>query len=147
MKKIVCLFILCCVAISMFACQPETTTTTTSTTEPTTSSTVKPGPDVEDTVTKSEGVMTWEEYNAADLESEVTIIAVQFSDSFKRSMHRQDRNTGIQRVNIPLCHIRRHSSAAAGIHLAQLGDLPHHAGTLEKTADIPHCLQIGRAHV
>ena len=93
MKKIVCLFILCCVAISMFACQPETTTTTTSTTEPTTSSTVKPGPDVEDTVTKSEGVMTWEEYNAADLESEVTIEA--YVQGKQAWWFNSDKNTGL----------------------------------------------------
>lgn len=78
MKRFLCLFLLCCVAIGMIACvnnTDNTTTTTTTTTSSTTSTTVKPGPDVEDTTTKSEGVMTWAEYIAAELESEVVIEA------------------------------------------------------------------------
>ncbi len=76
MKRFLCLFLLCCVAIGMIACgNNDNTTTTTTTTEPTTSTTVKPGPDVEDTTTKGEGVMTWNEYMDAELESEVVIEA------------------------------------------------------------------------
>ena len=76
MKRFLCLFLLCCVAIGMIACgNNDNTTTTTTTTEPTTSTTVKPAPDVEDTTTKGEGVMTWNEYMDAALESEVVIEA------------------------------------------------------------------------
>lgn len=74
MKRFLCLFLICCVAVGMIACTNNNDTTTTTTT--TTSTTVKPNkPDVEDTTTKSEGVMTWEEYMAAELESEVVIEA------------------------------------------------------------------------
>lgn len=91
MKKIVCLLLLCTLTLALFACvdTPKETTTTT----PTTSTTVKPGPDVEDTVTKSEGVMTWEEYNAAELESEVTIEA--YVQGKQAWWFNSDKNTGL----------------------------------------------------
>ena len=91
MKKIVCLLLLCTLTLALFACvdTPKETTTTT----PTTSTTVKPGPDVEDTVTKSEGVMTWEEYIAAELESEVTIEA--YVQGKQAWWFNSDKNTGL----------------------------------------------------
>ena len=83
MKKIICLLLLFTVALSVFACTTnnennnKTDSDTSNTTSNTTSNstTVKPQPDVEDTVTKGEGVMTWEEYMAAEMESEVVIEA------------------------------------------------------------------------
>ena len=88
MKKIICLFILACVAVGLLACggdvDPTTTTTTT---------TVKPGPDVEDTVTKSEGVMTWAEYMAAEIDSEIVIEGyVQGKQSW---WFNSEKNTGL----------------------------------------------------
>ena len=51
MKKIICLALVLIMTLSFVAC------------------------DKEDILTKSEGVMTWEEYNAAALNDEVTIEA------------------------------------------------------------------------
>ena len=93
MKKIVCLLLLCTLTLALFACVDTPKETTTTTTTPTTSTTVKPGPDVEDTVTKSEGVMTWEEYNAAELESEVTIEA--YVQGKQAWWFNSDKNTGL----------------------------------------------------
>ena len=98
MKRFLCLFLLCCVAIGMIACgnNDNTTTTTTTaepTTEPTTSTTVKPAPDVEDTTTKGEGVMTWNEYMDAALESEVVIEA--YVQAKQAWWFNSSKNTGL----------------------------------------------------
>ena len=69
MKKIICLALVFVMALVTVACTGQNTT------DPTTTTTAKPGPDVEDTVTKSEGVMTWAEYMAADVGSKVVIEA------------------------------------------------------------------------
>lgn len=65
MKKIICLLLLCTVALCLFGCPKNDQTPTTTTARPNDT----------DTVSKSEGVMTWEEYMAAELESEVVIEA------------------------------------------------------------------------
>lgn len=63
MKKLVCLLLLCAVTLCLFGCPANNSTTTTA------------RPNDADTVSKTEGVMTWEEYMAAELESEVVIEA------------------------------------------------------------------------
>ena len=97
MKRFLCLCLICCVAIGMIACgnTPETTepTTAPTTTEPTTSTTVPPQPNDEDTVTKSEGVMTWNEYMDAELESEVVIEA--YVQAKQAWWFNSNKNTGL----------------------------------------------------
>lgn len=90
MKKIICLFLLCAMMLCLVACPSKETDSTTSST---TSTTVKPSPDVEDTVTKSEGVMTWEEYMAAELESEVVIEA--YVQGKQAWWFNSNKNTGL----------------------------------------------------
>ena len=107
MKKIVCLTLVLVMALAIVACgEPTTTDPTTSTTQPTTGSTVKPNkPDVEDTTTKSEGVMTWEEYVAAENGSQVVIEAyVQGHQSWwnnQISVYAQDGIGGYFLYNFP----------------------------------------------
>lgn len=55
MKKILCALLVFAMSICLFACEPPA--------------------DKEDIFTKSEGVMTWEQFNAAEMETEVTIEA------------------------------------------------------------------------
>ena len=62
-------------------------------------------------------------------------IAVQFTNCLKGGMHGQNRDTGIQSVNITLCHISCHSSAAASVHLTQFSHLPGHVGLVQNSAD------------
>ena len=69
MKKIICLLLLCSMALCLFGCPNNSANSTTTTT------TQQTPPAQEDIFTKSEGVMTWEEYMAAELESEVVIEA------------------------------------------------------------------------
>ena len=53
-------------------------------------------------------------------------VAVQLTHRLKGSVHGQHRHTGIDGVNVPVCHEAGHSAAAAGVHLAQLRHLPDH---------------------
>ena len=48
------------------------------------------------------------------------------------------RYAGIQSVNVPIGHITGHRTAAAGIHLAQLGHLPDHTGIIHDPPDHGH---------
>lgn len=93
MKKILCLALVLIMALSVVACVDNPAPTTPSTTEPTTSTTVDPNPNDEDTVTKSEGVMSWTEYIAADLESEVVIEA--YVQGKQAWWFNSDKNTGL----------------------------------------------------
>ena len=98
MKKIICLALVLVMALSVVACfdTPDDTTASTaepSTTLPTTSTTVASTPNDEDTVTKSEGVMSWAEYIAAELESEVVIEA--YVQGKQNWWFNSEKNTGL----------------------------------------------------
>lgn len=132
MKKFLCLFLLCCVAISVFACvQPQKTTTTTTTT-------VKPSPDVEDTVTKSEGVMTWAEYMAAELGSKVVIEAyVQGHQSWwnnQITVYAQDGIGGYFLYNFP-CTEEMAAQLTPGTKIRVYGFKAEWAGEVEIVSD------------
>jgi hypothetical protein len=101
MKKIICFVLLCTVALCLFGCPAQTPTT-----EPTTSSTtVKPETPSEDIFKKSEGVMTWDEYMAAELGSKVVIEAyVQGHQSWwdnKLTVYAQDGKGGYFLYDFP----------------------------------------------
>ena len=64
MKKIVCLLLVCTLTLCLFACTDPNESSVTTT---------QPTPGTEDILTKGEGVMTWEQYNAAALDTEVVI--------------------------------------------------------------------------
>ena len=91
MKKIICFLLLCTVALSLFGCpiDPKPTSpsqSSSSSSSSSTSSTVLP-PD------KGEGVMTWAEYVAADLESEVVIEA--YVQGKQAWWFNSEKNTGL----------------------------------------------------
>ena len=85
MKRIICLLLLCTVALCLFGC-PNNETSSTTTTQQT-------PPTQTDIFEKSEGVMTWEEYMAAELESEVVIEA--FVQGKQAWWYNSDKNTGL----------------------------------------------------
>ena len=131
MKKFLCLFLLCCIAISVFACvDPKETTTTTTT--------VKPAPDVEDTVTKSEGVMTWEEYMAAEIGSKVVIEAyVQAHQSWwdnKLTVYAQDGIGGYFLYDFP-CTEEMAKQLVPGTKIRVHGFKAEWAGEVEIVTD------------
>lgn len=132
MKKFLCLFLLCCIAISMFACNgPENTTTSTTTT-------VKPDPNVEDTVSKSEGVMTWEEYMAAETGSKVVIEAyVQGHQSWwanKLTVYAQDGIGGYFLYDFP-CTEEMANQLIPGTKIRVYGYKAEWAGEVEIVSD------------
>ncbi|MBO5714937.1 MAG: hypothetical protein J6S23_00905 [Clostridia bacterium] len=136
MKKIICLTLVLVMAIAMFACNnPDQS----STTEPTTSSTVKPNkPDVEDTTTKSEGVMTWEEYMAAELGSKVVIEAyVQGHQSWwdnKLTVYAQDGIGGYFLYDFP-CTEEMANQLVPGTKIRVYGYKTEWAGEVEIVTD------------
>ena len=141
MKKIICLALVCVMALAIVACGGETTTdaTTTTTTQPTTSTTVKPiQPDVEDTTTKSEGVMTWEEYVAAEIGSKVVIEAyVQGNQSWwdnKMCIYAQDGIGGYYLYNFP-CSEEMAAQLVAGTKIRVYGYKSEWAGEVEIVSD------------
>ena len=85
MKRIICLLLLCTVALCLFGC-PNNETSSTTTTQQT-------PPAQTDIFEKSEGVMTWEEYMAAELESEVVIEA--FVQGKQAWWYNSEKNTGL----------------------------------------------------
>ena len=87
MKKIICLLLLCSMALCLFGCPNNSANSTTTTT------TQQTPPAQEDIFTKSEGVMTWEEYMAAELESEVVIEA--FIQGKQAWWYNSDKSTGL----------------------------------------------------
>ena len=89
MKKIICLLLLCALAISLFACTNGKDSTQESTNP---SVTTKPN-GVDDPTVKGEGVMTWEEYVAAELESEVVVEA--YIQGKQAWWYNSDKNTGL----------------------------------------------------
>ena len=54
----------------------------------------------------------------------IGLVAVQLGHRLKGRVHGQDRHARVQRGDVPVGHIHGHSAAAAGVHLAQLCDLP-----------------------
>ena len=95
MKKFLCLFLLCCVAFSLFSCfgddQTTTTTTTTTTAKPNTG--------------KGEGVMTWYDYMDVEVGEKVVIEAyVQGHQSWwdnKITVYAQDNDGGYFLYDFP----------------------------------------------
>ena len=141
MKKIICLALVLVMALAIVACGEPTTTdpTTQPTTQPTTSSTVKPNkPDVEDTTTKSEGVMTWEEYVAAENGSKVVIEAyVQGHQSWwnnQISVYAQDENGGYFLYNFP-CTEEMAAQLVPGTKIRVYGFKTEWSGEIEIVTD------------
>lgn len=119
-------------AISMFACNTNDNTSTTTTT------TAKPGPDVEDTVSKSEGVMTWEEYMAAEVGSKVVIEAyVQGHQSWwsnKLTIYAQDGIGGYFLYDFP-CTEEMANQLVPGTKIRVYGYKAEWAGEVEIVSD------------
>ena len=114
MKKIICLVLVCVLALATIACNTQQSSKPSATepsetqpsTQPSTQPTEKPDtPDVEDTITKSEGVMTWEEYMAAEVGAQVVIEAyVQGHQSWwnnQMCIYAQDGIGGYYLYNFP----------------------------------------------
>lgn len=141
MKKFICLALVLVMALAIVACGGPTTTdpTTQPTTQPTTSSTVKPNkPDVEDTTTKSEGVMTWEEYVAAENGSKVVIEAyVQGHQSWwnnQITVYAQDGIGGYFLYNFP-CSEELANQLVPGTKIRVYGYKAEWAGEIEIVTD------------
>ena len=145
MKKIICFVLVCVLALSIVACNGNQSTnkatepTTQPTTQPTTSTTAKPQrPDVEDTTTKSEGVMTWEEYVAAEVGSQVVIEAyVQGHQSWwsnKISLYAQDGIGGYFLYDFP-CSEETAAQLVPGTKIRVYGYKAEWAGELELVTD------------
>ena len=141
MKKIICLALVLVMALAIVACGGPTTTdpTTQPTTQPTTSSTVKPDkPDVEDTTTKSEGVMTWEEYIAAENGSKVVIEAyVQGHQSWwnnQITVYAQDGIGGYFLYNFP-CSEEMANQLVPGTKIRVYGFKTEWSGEIEIVTD------------
>lgn len=136
MKKIICLALVLVMALTVVACNnPKPTETTT----PTTGTTVKPQkPDVEDTTTKSEGVMTWEEYIAAELGSKVVIEAyVQGHQSWwdnKLTLYAQDGIGGYFLYDFP-CSEELAAQLTPGTKIRVQGYKTAWAGEVEIVTD------------
>lgn len=118
MKKILCLFVLCCVAIGLFACvQPET-------------------PDTPDTPEVT--VMSWEEYMAAELNSKVVIEAyVQAHQSWwdnKITIYAQDEDGGYYLYNIP-CSEEDAAKLVPGTKIRVTGYKAEWSGEIEIVSD------------
>ena len=137
MKKIICLALVLVMALTIVACNdPKPTETTPA---PTTSTTAKPPkPDVEDTTTKSEGVMTWEEYIAAELGSKVVIEAyVQGHQSWwnnKLTLYAQDGIGGYFLYDFP-CSEELAAKLTPGTKIRVQGYKAEWAGEVEIVTD------------
>ena len=137
MKKIICLALVLVMALTIVACNdPKPTETTPA---PTTSTTAKPPkPDVEDTTTKSEGVMTWEEYIAAELGSKVVIEAyVQGHQSWwnnKLTLYAQDGIGGYFLYDFP-CSEELAAQLTPGTKIRVQGYKAEWAGEVEIVTD------------
>ena len=138
MKKIICLVLVCVLAFAAVACvdTPEGTTTTTTTT--TTSNTPVVTPNDADTTTKSEGVMTWAEYMAADLKTKVTIEAyVQGHQSWwdnKITIYAQDGDGGYFLYEMP-CTEEMAAQLVPGTKIRVTGYKAEYAGEIEIMTD------------
>ena len=67
-------------------------------------------------------------------------IRVELADQLPGSVHAQDRDAGVHGDDVSVGHVGCYGAAAALIHLAQGGNLPHNAGLLKEGADIAHGL-------
>ena len=139
MKKIICLTLICVMALAIVACSGEKTTEATTTTQTTTTTTAKPQkPDVEDTTTKSEGVMTWDEYMAAEVGSRVVIEAyVQGNQSWwdnKMCIYAQDGIGGYYLYNFP-CSEEMAAQLVPGTKIRVYGYKAEWQGLIEIVGD------------
>ena len=128
MKKIICLVLLCTVALALVGC-PEAEPTT----EPTTTTTTVPP-----TPNKGEGVMTWYDYMEAELGSKVVIEAyVQGHQSWwanKLTVYAQDNDGGYFLYDFP-CTEEMAAQLVPGTKIRVYGFKAEWAGEVEIVTD------------
>ena len=127
MKKIICLALVFVMLCAMVACVNDTPTT-----DPSSSTTVKPTPD------KGEGVMTWYEYNEAEIGAKVVIEAyVQAHQSWwdnKITIYAQDNDGGYFLYDFP-CTEEMAAQLVPGTKIRVYGYKAEWAGEIEIVTD------------
>ena len=65
-------------------------------------------------------------------------IKIQLGNHLKGCMHRENRNTNVNHIDIQIRDIHSYGSAAAAIDLAKLTGLPQYVVLLQKSAYLSH---------